>query len=104
MQIGQIVFLKQIAQGLLVALVLLGLLRVNAFGDLAFVVERELASRADVQRGIVPQCNGPLAPVNLIAQQELATPLSFANQTAQTGHVGIGILRFGTASVIWVRG
>jgi hypothetical protein len=89
LQIGQIVFLKQIAQGLLVALVLLGLLRVNAFGDLALVVKRELASRADIQCGIVPEGNRPFAPMYLIAQQELATPLPFSHQTAQTGHVGI---------------
>ncbi|MNF57947.1 hypothetical protein D3C85_977830 [compost metagenome] len=89
LQIGEIIFLKQIAQGLLVALVLLGLLRVNAFGDLAFVVERQLASRADIQCGIVPQRNRPFAPMYLITQQELAAAFPFAHQTAQTGHISI---------------
>ena len=80
----EIVLLKQIAQGLLVALVLLAVAGPNAFGDLAFVVERELTSRADIQRRIVPQANGPFAPVYLITQQELAaSPLP--TQTAQTG-------------------
>ena len=62
LQIGEIVLLKQIAQGLLVALVLLACCRVNAFGNFAFVVERQLASRADIQRGIVPRAMARLRP------------------------------------------
>ncbi|MNC81542.1 hypothetical protein D3C75_1347040 [compost metagenome] len=64
-------------------------MRVNAFGNLAFVIERQLASRADIQCRIVPEGNGPFAPMYLITQQELAAAFPFAHQTAQTGHISI---------------